>query len=216
MKPLEEKNILPSSVELNFSAQLNEVEKQVLYSWVERMYPSKFISGNYAEGYEIIFTLGDWSGDGHGISEDFIINSSKPVEYLRELYFSFEKRIPEFSLSSSIPLEGKIAKKSYNIPVLFGVNYEEKFRKRDFDWKSAFEELGVVFPEKIQNAIEEDWVGQSEFIEILLSCLRYEDPSLRIEVSHSYRNERKQIFHHYGFDEKQRHIGFFGYGLFNY
>lgn len=38
--------------------------------------------------YQLKFQVGDWSGDGHGQHEDFILESSVSVEELREMYFT--------------------------------------------------------------------------------------------------------------------------------
>ena len=37
--------------------------------------------------YTFKIPIGDWSNDGHGIAEWYIIRSNKPVEEVRELYF---------------------------------------------------------------------------------------------------------------------------------
>lgn len=37
--------------------------------------------------YKFKIPIGDWSGDGHSKHEDYLIESNKPVEQVRELYF---------------------------------------------------------------------------------------------------------------------------------
>lgn len=38
--------------------------------------------------YKIRFTIGDWSDDGHGKSQTYVVQANKPVEHLRELHLS--------------------------------------------------------------------------------------------------------------------------------
>lgn len=40
--------------------------------------------------YQFRLTIGDWSGDGHGKSEDFVISSNAPVEKVREAHYKIE------------------------------------------------------------------------------------------------------------------------------
>lgn len=37
--------------------------------------------------YQFKMTIGDWSDDGHGRYEDFVVRSNVPVEQVREAYF---------------------------------------------------------------------------------------------------------------------------------
>ena len=37
--------------------------------------------------YQFHLSIGDWSGDGHGRSEDFTVASNAPVEIVREAHF---------------------------------------------------------------------------------------------------------------------------------
>lgn len=41
--------------------------------------------------YQFHLSIGDWSGDGHGRSEDFTVASNAPVETVREAHY----KIPE-------------------------------------------------------------------------------------------------------------------------
>ena len=41
--------------------------------------------------YQFHLSIGDWSGDGHGRSEDFTVASNAPVEIVREAHY----KIPE-------------------------------------------------------------------------------------------------------------------------
>ena len=46
--------------------------------------------------YQFHLSIGDWSGDGHGRSEDFTVASNAPVEIVREAHFSFEGQLCRF------------------------------------------------------------------------------------------------------------------------
>ena len=49
--------------------------------------------------YQFHLSIGDWSGDGHGRSEDFTVASNAPVEIVREAHY----KIPEVT---GIDIEG--------------------------------------------------------------------------------------------------------------
>lgn len=139
--------------------------------------------------------IGDWSGDGHGKSRDFVIESNKSLEEVKEIYFQVCEK-SGFALDG----HGKFAPCSeyeeYNITAdqahrlnEIGINLYEIFDDLEF-----ISEICDVIPD--------------EFIELVLAFIRLGDPELEIKVLHMPQ------FQHYGYDEKKRHIGYFGYGLY--
>jgi len=100
--------------------------------------------------------IGDWSGDGHGVSTDYRILSNKPVEAVREAYFAAEQRT------------------GLDLTEVCG-EYEEREIKPHL--LAAIRAAGLPLPEE-----NLDWFGPDEFVELTLAYLRAGDPELELEV----------------------------------
>lgn len=70
------------------------------------------------------------------------------------------------------------------------------------DIRNAYKDLGVEFEDDEYFTIE-------DMAACVAAFLNLGEPSLNVVVS-----ESAESLHFYGFDEKGRHIGFIGYGLF--
>lgn len=151
--------------------------------------------------YYFKIPIGDWSHDGHGQKEIFLIKSNKPVEHVRELYFQACDKIG-FSLDGSY-------KKTSSTPCC---EYEDiTFSKEtlqellDFGVKLKKETIDIIEQEEV---IEE----KLSLCEIILAFIRTQDSTLEISIE---EEKNVPMFQFYGFDSKKRHIGYFGYGLFS-
>lgn len=134
---------------------------------------------------QIIFVIGDWSGDGHGQNEEFWVESSKPLKDVREAYFAARDKLPKELCPEEICNDS-----DKGIP-------EDTLKK--------IRELG--FPD----LDGEGPCDTESMLEYVFWFIRQADP----EISFSVR-EKPDTFAFYGYDEKQRHISFIGYGLFNF
>ena len=115
--------------------------------------------------YQFHLSIGDWSGDGHGRSEDFTVASNAPVEIVREAHY----KIPEVT---GIDIEGICSE------------YEED--EIDPETVQTLKDMGFQF---------ENSSGMGEGI---VNVPDEDIPNLQF----------------CGADDKGRHIGKVGYGLF--
>lgn len=135
--------------------------------------------------YKFRMSIGDWSDDGHGKHEDFIIQSNAPIEIVREAH--------------------------WKAPFVTGVNIEELCSEYEEthvedDVVEKLRELGFEF--------DSEWGAYPtpyEMARLWVFLLEKADPYLELEIV----TDDIPSFHFYGVDEKNRHIGQVGYGLFD-
>lgn len=141
--------------------------------------------------------IGDWSDDGHGKCDWFIIKSNFTVEQAREAYF---KTVEE----SGVDIIKEIA-----------YEYEDS---------NVSERITNLLPEFIQDLAADDIIGiweweddgiyhvetSRDMAEIFLRFIKEYSPE---EFEYEIINIPMLPF--YGYDEKGRHIGHIGYGLFS-
>lgn len=135
-------------------------------------------------------TIGDWSGDGHQIREEFLINSNvDDINVIREAYFNSTDVIG-FEL-------GELCN-----------NYAER----------TIDEWIQPLINKLINEFYEDYKISYECLEpidlvyIIISAIMKTDNSIKLEIAN--RDEYIPSLQFYGFDEKGRHLEMPGYGLF--
>jgi hypothetical protein len=146
--------------------------------------------------YKFKLPIGDWSDDGHGKHEDYIIESNKPLQEIRELYFQACEKLG-FTLDGHHELT----------PCR---DYEE------YHFKDETIEALLNFGLNISEDEQEKWVKDSietqEFCDLVLKFIKTQDPEL---ILTRIPSEDFPMFQFYGFDNQKRHIGYFGYGLFD-
>ena len=158
--------------------------------------------------YKFRIPIGDWSGDGHGHKEFFLIKSNKPVEAVREAYFAASEKLGYNLDGSHDAKNGPCA------------DYED--RTIDNDWYSKLVRDGILNDNDDISINEDEESGDVEnetydvdtdmFVGMVLAYLKVGDPELVLEV---IKEESLPMLPFYGYDDKQRHIGYFGYGLFD-
>lgn len=137
--------------------------------------------------YLINFSLGDWSGDGHAIHEEFIIESNLPVEELRELHFKFEE-LYNIDIGSLCSECSWLTRDTVNSLIMIGAL-----------------ETDILLNTKTKNF----YVGSTKvLLNLWLKCLQAVNPE--------FKHNLKIIpyIHFAGYDNKRRHLGVPGYGLF--
>lgn len=139
--------------------------------------------------------IGDWSGDGHDENVDYLIETNKPLEEVRELYFQACEKLG-FTLDGHDPLS------------ICG-EYEENLVKKETIEKLV--EFGLNISEDQSEIWTKDGIGTNELCDLILEFIKTQDSEL---ILNRIPTEDFPMFQFYGFDEKQRHIGYFGYGLF--
>jgi hypothetical protein len=151
--------------------------------------------------YKFKIPIGDWSDDGHGKHEDYIIESNKPVEVVRELYFQACDKIG-FSLDGSYNKTELTPQADYD---------DYSFTKETLQ---ALLDFGVKLDQDTIDYIteQESTDGTELLCDIVLRFIETQDETLKLVRKDE---EDYPMFQFYGFDEKERHIGYFGYGLFD-
>jgi hypothetical protein len=147
--------------------------------------------------YKFKLPIGDWSNDGHGICEYFLLSSSKSVEEVRETHFKI-KEVTGIDLTEICS--------DYEENWFYDEEIIQKIINTGFDLKNKceFEEddgyvCGVTFKPRV-------------LAELWIYLLMYVDKSLKLEFMDE---EETPMLSFYGFDKKRRHISFIGYGLFD-
>lgn len=138
------------------------------------------------EKFKINFEVGDWSGDGHGMSEKFLVQSDCPVEQVRDVHFSC------------------LEDYGFDIGDICG-EYEECTIKENII--QIIEGMGIsVFP----IIKDEDFLSPEDVVDLWIAILNKIDPALKLERI----DEDVPSMHFFGFDEKKRHLNNPGYGCF--
>lgn len=142
--------------------------------------------------HDIKFTLGDYSRDGHGQFDDYIVESNKPVEHLRELHFSCIETL------------------GFDIGDMCRDYEDNQLDESIFD---ILREHNILDDESLYLLQTNEYnIGDpDELLGIWLSVLIHLDPSLTLLVK---TPDEIPSMHFYGYDEKRRHLNNPGYGLY--
>ena len=138
--------------------------------------------------YQFRLAIGDWSGDGHGRSEDFLVSSNAPVERAREAHYNIKD-------ATGVDIE--------NICSEYG---EDEIDEETVD---VLKKMGFQFENS--TGMGDGIVNVSEMARLWIFLLQKADPALELEMVQD-DIPRLQF---YGFDDLKRHIGGVGYGLFS-
>jgi len=144
--------------------------------------------------YQFKLPIGDWSEDGHGHCEEFLIHSRKPVEYVREAHYTIEEKsgINIHELCDDMG-ENQIDESD---PVY------QQLKDCGFDWEN------VDYWDDLY------WLAPQDMADVWVCLLNYADDSLHLERV----NDEIPMLPFYGVievDGKQRHIEFVGYGCWD-
>ena len=138
--------------------------------------------------YRFYMTIGDWSGDGHNQSEDFLIESNYPVERVREVHFQMKNAT--------------------------GINIDEicsEFEEDEIDPETVakIKELGFCFENS--SGMGDGIISVPEMARLWVFLLMKTDRDLKLEII----EDNTPTLHFFGYDEQNRHWGSVGYGLFH-
>lgn len=137
--------------------------------------------------YQFFLPIGDWSDDGHGKCEKFLVASNMPIEQVREAH--------------------------YRIKEVTGIDIEDVCSEYQDDLLPAetvriLYDLGFRFSDGEHNG--DTKVYADDMVRIWIFLLQKTCPGLTLEVT-----PEPEMLPFYGFDSKRRHIGTVGYGLFD-
>jgi hypothetical protein len=133
--------------------------------------------------------IGDWSGDGHGHCENFRFVANKPIVDVREAYFAAKKRHPNIC------------------PEKFCDEHEVGTIPDDVH--AAL--LAAGAPIRSEDDLEQEGITAEELAAIVAWFCCQGDSDLVIKPDPA---PPVPYLAFYGQDDKSRHIGFIGYGLF--
>lgn len=134
--------------------------------------------------YEFYMTIGDWSDDGHGQKENFLVHSRKPIKTVREAHF----RIPE---KTGIDIEAICSGYDEN-----QVSPKTLKRINDLGFMNEPGEAGA----------DAWWMAR-----LWLFLLNKTDETLGLRFA--CKPDTTPTLHFYGKDEEGRHINSIGYGV---
>lgn len=143
-----------------------------------------------------IFPVGDWSGDGHSRQTEYVLECNCSLQELREIYFNTVTRLG-YGLDSNS--NGPCSEYGeYSIT-------KENLEELDLDLTN------------IELEYDEDeecyYLTPDDFVYIFIEWMKKHNKNL--QLNNITENEELAMFPFYGYDEKKRHIGCFGYGLFD-
>jgi hypothetical protein len=145
----------------------------------------------------IRFPIGDWSDDGHGKCEYFLVTSNMSVDKVRDIHHNV-KSILGFDISD-ICCDHEDSELSLDI--------FDKLKAADYsiEWDTDDEAMGRYFSSEHAR-----YMGPEEVFNLWIGILMFVCPDLvLIPCSIDYDD-----IHFYGTDEQGRHINSPGYGCF--
>lgn len=180
----------------------------------------------------MVFPIGDWSVDGHGVCAEFMIKSNKPLQEVREVHLSqndFIGSIAEDYGQNYVPysylfdglLEKEGATEESVQTYLAELFQTQELALYDFD-----EEISKYSSYTCPEEEEPTWVIDfpEQMIGIWIAILNWFDSDLKLEVvseamsqyyvkykGYPYKSEGDIQF--YGYDKQNRHLNTPGYGV---
>lgn len=133
--------------------------------------------------------IGDWSGDGHGKCEYVRASATKPIEDVREAYFAAKEKYPDLC------------------PENYCNEYEEYTINESIYNKLI--SLGAISPSSINKYGGSIIFSIEQITAVIIWFINLGDDTLDVMIEPNI-----PMLNFYGADKKKRHIGSFGYGLF--
>jgi hypothetical protein len=134
------------------------------------------------------FPVGDWSKEGHGKCDWFVVKSSATIEEIREAHFSCNEKLGfEIGTMASEYCDYSIPYKTLKKLVEFKILTVKLDEYENYDYE-------------IDNS--------KEMIELWIKILNKINPKLKLKL------EDVESINFYGKDDKDRHLKTPGYGLF--
>ena len=139
--------------------------------------------------YKFVIPIGDWSEDGHGKHDDYVVTSNKPVEAVREAH--------------------------YRILAATGVNLSDICNEYGEDYVKPetvkqLKALGFTFDsDPVDN---NTFPTPTDMVKLWAFLLKKADPTLELDIEFP---EDYEMLTFCGFDDQGRHIDAVGYGIYN-
>ena len=137
--------------------------------------------------YRFRIPIGDWSNDGHGKCDWFIVDSNKSLKTIREAYFASKK------------ITGVIT------PEDICSDFEDSTIL-----ESDKERFAEQYPVTKKMIDDNEYISSRAMVEMIIEFVRKSDSSIVMKVD----EKSDDMLPFYGYDQSGRHINFIGYGLF--
>lgn len=152
-------------------------------------------------------TIGDWSEDGHGQSEDFIYNANKTVDEIRQGYKDSCLRTGvQFNHNENYT--GLQQHSSYGTELHICTEYGDSFISDEA--RAVLTKSGI----ELGKYLEGDYIGVEEFAELILDFIKISIPDLTWEEASFKKSELESIDPINGWWNDELNVQF-GYGLFD-
>lgn len=184
----------------------------------------------------IIFEVGDWSGDGHSYCAEFIVEVNKKLEELREIHFKendfigslcaeydesyltvdslyefiSEKTSPEKAIAL---INDFIKNENGNVEIYADFDKEEYINPDNISFKEEDEHtIFFFYPESMLNI----WLMLLKVIDDSLEYKIVSEAMSKYYIKYKgYPVEPDGTMHFYGYDDKNRHLKTPGYGVWS-
>lgn len=152
--------------------------------------------------YKFRLPIGDWSRDGHNECIDYYVSSNKQIDEVREAHFKIQE-------ITGIEIEEVVG--TYDESWIEPEDVRKLIDLGFYDYMSKFEDYSYIKEHaESLNDDEKDYEVDSEImVNLWIFLLCKVDPELELKLE-----EPTEMLPFYGRDEKGRHIGQVGYGLF--
>ena len=145
----------------------------------------------------IQFDIGDWSKDGHGMSDSFSIISNLDVTILREAHLKF-KKLYGVSIEAICCDSSYIKESLYTTLYLLDILNKSKYLSpEEINWKSNTYRFGYYIGEP------------KDILDIWLNCLKLVEPTFE------YTMQKAERMVHYSTTSSDIAINCPGYGLYD-
>lgn len=145
------------------------------------------------ERYEFRIPIGDWSEDGHSRVEWYTASALKPIEHVREAYLEARRAIDFLGWT----------------PEDFVSDYGDNTISKHF--RAKIQALSGIDLSSGPVYDDDSPVDPKKLAEYIVWFINQGDPTLKAKL---IETDVLPMLPFYGFDKKKRHIGHFGYGLF--
>ena len=145
----------------------------------------------------IQFDIGDWSKDGHGISDSFNIISNLDVTVLRTAHLKF-KDLYDINIGSICCDSSRIKESLYTTLYLLDILDKSKYPSpAEINWKSILYKFGYYVSEP------------KDILDIWLNCLKLVEPAFE------YTMQKAERMVHSSMTSNDTTINCPGYGLYD-
>jgi hypothetical protein len=141
--------------------------------------------------YKFRIPIGDWSNDGHGKVDWFDATAKHPIDAVREAWFIACKEYPDLC------------------PTKYCSDYQDCVLPEEI--KNKLKEMGFSGIDFDDPDFDNFGLSSDNLAQIVIWFINLGDSSLEARLC---TEDTIPMFPFYGFDGKNRHIDFIGYGLF--